>query len=397
MDYKNKYIYYKQKYLLLKHNQIGGSKKLCIIFNNKYNLRERDKFPKVYFLSLLKRKLEENNYDIILLKEDYPNEIRKIMKERKIDLILNFEDYYIRFSRQFHSNMNLKEVYNFYLDLEDQGIKIYPPAKFHIYTNSKSYALELYKKNEFILPNSKVFKLNGKESEWEKIYNYCKKLKSICNFSVIKVSFSADMIDIFYIRNNKNESIDNFIEFEDFNNIKDLYNSYIKKDELELIIIVQPYNKIVSERENEYRMWYIDDKFVNYFCFGPKRDSKGELIKLIENIKYNENNEIHNNLKLLGDKLYNFLKNKIRKHMKNKNFKIIALRLDMSYSVDKIFIDKYSKNINNQKYRFYCNEIENIDGTFYINIPILDTTNNQKYDTRYFQNTLTTSIINNII
>ena len=43
---------------------------------------------------------------------------------------------------------------------------------------------------------------------------------------------------------------------------------------------------------------------------------------------------------------------------KNKDIKILALRLDMSYAIDDIFIDKYTKIINNQKYRFYCNEME---------------------------------------
>ena len=88
MDYKEKYLYYKQKYLLLKNGQKGGGKKLCIIFNNKYNMKERDRFPKVYFLNFLTKRLEENGYEIILLKEDYPNEIKKIMETKNIDLIL---------------------------------------------------------------------------------------------------------------------------------------------------------------------------------------------------------------------------------------------------------------------------------------------------------------------
>jgi hypothetical protein len=75
--------------------------------------------------------------------------------------------------------------------------------------------------------------------------------------------------------------------------------------------------------------------------------------------------------------------------MNDNNFKIIALRLDMSYAIDDLFLDKYTITIDNKKYRFYCNELENIDGTFYINIPITDTTNNKKFDTRFFQNTLT--------
>ena len=394
MDYKEKYLYYKQKYLSLKYGQMGGGKKLCIIFNNKYNMKERDRFPKVYFLNFLSKRLEENGYEIILLKEDYPNEIKKIMETKKIDLILNFEDYYIRFSRHFHSNLNMKDVYQFYLELEKKGVKIYPPPKFHIYTNSKSYALELYKNNELVLPHSKVFKLKKDKKEWTKIYNHCKKLKQLCDFTVIKVSFSADMIDIFYVRNDKTKTINKFIEFEEFDKIKELYNSYIEKDELDLVIIVQPYNKIVSQRDNEYRMWYINDKFVDYFCFGPERNSKGELVRLIENQKYNQNNQIHKNIKFMGDKLYEFIKQKIRKHMKDNNFKIIALRLDMSYAIDELFLDKYTVTIDNKKYRFYCNELENIDGTFYINIPITDTTNNKKFDTRFFQNTLTNAIIN---
>ena len=88
--------------------------------------------------------------------------------------------------------------------------------------------------------------------------------------------------------------------------------------------------------------------------------------------------------------------------MNDNNFKIIALRLDMSYAFDDLFLDKYNVTIDNKKYRFYCNELENIDGTFYINIPITDTTNNKKFDTtnnkkfntKFFQNTLTNAIIN---
>ena len=44
---------------------------------------------------------------------------------------------------------------------EKKGIKIYPPPKFHIYTNSKSYALELYKNNELIYFNAKPYFIHG--------------------------------------------------------------------------------------------------------------------------------------------------------------------------------------------------------------------------------------------
>jgi len=362
------------------------NKKLCVIFYNKYNLREKDYFPKVYFLNLLTRKLEEHNYRIILLKSDYPNEIKKI--KEKIHLLLNFEDYYIRFSREFHSNMNLKQVYKFFVDLEKSGTKIYPPPKFHIYTNSKKYALQIYKKKEFVLPHSKTFLLK-KTKLWEPIIKYCKKLNKLCDFIVIKVSFSADMIDIFYIRNNKSKTIRNkFIEYEEFNKVIQLYNSYIDKDELDLVIIIQPYNIIVSNRLTEYRLWFLDGEFVNYFCHGPIKEN--DKIRLLDNVKYNPQNKIHFELVSLANKLYKFIVSK------NKNVKILALRLDMSYAIDDIFIDKYSKIINNQKYRFYCNEMENIDGTFYINIPILNTITNKKEDTSFFQNKLVKILIDNL-
>ena len=65
--------------------------------------------------------------------------------------------------------------------------------------------------------------------------------------------------------------------------------------------------------------------------------------------------ERRKNIKFMGDKLYEFIKQKIRKHMNDNNFKIIALRLDMSYAVDELFLDKYTVTIDNKKYRFYCN------------------------------------------
>ena len=39
----------------------------------------------VYFLNLLTRKLEEHNYKVILLKSDYPNEIKKIKLIKKVN------------------------------------------------------------------------------------------------------------------------------------------------------------------------------------------------------------------------------------------------------------------------------------------------------------------------
>ena len=72
--------------------------KICIIQYNKYNLQIRDRFPRIFFLNLLTKKLEQKGYTVILLKSDYPKMINEILeKYNKIELLLNFEDYYIIF------------------------------------------------------------------------------------------------------------------------------------------------------------------------------------------------------------------------------------------------------------------------------------------------------------
>ena len=57
-------------------------------------------------------------------------------------------------------------------------------------------------------------------------------------------------------------------------------------------------------------MRYLGGKFVDYFCFGIERDEQ-QKIKLIDNQVYIEKNEIHANLKILADKLYNVILQKL--------------------------------------------------------------------------------------
>ena len=377
--------------------------KICIIQYNKYNLQIRDRFPRIFFLNLLTKKLEQKGYTVILLKSDYPKMINEILeKYNKIELLLNFEDYYIRFSREFHSELNLQDVYQFYKVLEKTGTKIYPPPDFHIYTNSKTYALEMYKHSEYILPHSKTYLLKKSVEKnnliWKSMIEHLLTLKKICDCTVIKVGYSADMKDVYFINNNSSDLLKNKLSEDipsaqiiDFNIINDLevirklYNEYIEYDKLDLVVIIQPYNKIVANRETEYRMWYIDGTFIGYFCYGIIKNKEGKVVKLLNNEMYNYENKIHNNLLHLGNKLYNFINKEIKKVMNDPDFKIIALRLDMSYAVEKIFQDKYSVKINDENYRFYCNEMENIDGTFYLNLPIKNTKINKFNDNSKIQ------------
>ena len=385
--------------------------RLCIIQYNKYNLQERDKYPRIFFYKQLKRKLEEKGYKVILFKSDYPKEINDILNKQKIDLIINFEDYYIRYSRHFHSNLNLADAYKFYEILEEKNIKIYPPPRFHIYTNSKEYALELYKHTEFVLPHSKTFLLkyddnndnNDNKNEKRKIEEHIDISSKICDYTLIKVSYSADMVDIFFIKNNNKSNIklplaitNNVININELDKVFKLYDKYLKYDKRDLVIIIQPYNSIVANRETEYRMWYLNSKFVGYFCFGIVKNEEGKVVKLIYNVKYDNSNKIHKYLLDLAEKIYNFINNEVKKILNKPDFKLLALRIDMSYATDEIFQDEYSVILDGKKYRFYCTELENLDGTFYLNLPILDPKTHKKYEALEFQNNLVNILVNNL-
>jgi hypothetical protein len=187
------------------------------------------------------------------------------------------------------------------------------------------------------------------------------------------------------------------VQLKDVDKLKKIYDEYLEYDKMDLIFIVQPYNEIVADRHKEFRLWYVDDKFIGHFCFGIIKNKEGKITQLLDNQKYDSNNEIHYNILRLADKLYKFILNEIRTYLKNPSFKLIALRLDMSYAVNPQLQDEWSITLSdNKKYRFYCNELENIDGTYYLNLPIYDNKTHKKEDSGAFQYKLISSIINMI-
>lgn len=316
-------------------------------------------------------------------------------KKKQIDLLLNFEDLFIDKSvPRFFSGMNLAEAFAFYKNLESKGTVMYPPADFVYYTNSKMYSADLHSSPEyaeFVLPKSKTFLFpyhdNGALNQvWREMTTYFKRIQDETDYIVVKSGFSADMNDVYLVITPKAESEQQlpkelerafpknkrFILNENISELRDFIFDFIRENNVDLVVIAEPYNKIVSQRKNEYRMWYLGGKFVDYFCFGIERDEH-QKIKLIDNQAYNEKNEIHVHLKTLADKLYHVILQKIRGVLKNDDFVPVAMRFDMSYAIDPLFLDKHAVTIKQKgNLRFYCNEIENIDGTFYTNIPVSD-------------------------
>jgi hypothetical protein len=290
--------------------------------------------------------------------------------------------------------MNLSEAFAFYKNLESKGTVMYPPADFVYYTNSKMYSVDLHSSPEyaeFVLPKSSAFLFpyhdnSALNKTWREMTTYFKRMQDETDYIIVKSGFSADMYVVYLVITPKAESEQQFpkelerafpedkrfILDENISELRDFIFDFIRENNVDLVVIAEPYNKIVSQRKNEYRMWYLGGKFVDYFCFGIERDEQQKL-KLIDNQTFNQKNEIHTHLKTLADKLYNVILQKIRSLLKNDDFVPVAMRFDMSYATDPLFLDKYAVAIKQKgNLRFYCNEIENIDGTFYTNILVVD-------------------------
>ena len=320
----------------------------------------------------------------------------KTHEKQKVDLLLNFEDLFIDKSvPRFFSGMNIANAYAFYKKMQSEGTVIYPPPEFSYYTNSKTYSVDLHapENEEFVLPNSKtfLFSYSGNPSinqTRKEMLAYFKDVQEKTDYVIVKNGFSADMTDVYLVMTQKAASEKElpkeiekafpqdkrFVMNENVSELMDIYTDFIRENNVDLVVIAEPYNKIVSNRKNEYRMWYLGGKFVDYFCFGIERDDKNK-IKMIDNLVYNSKNETHFQLKKLTDKLYQVVLKNVRAILKDDEFVPVAMRFDMSYATDAMFIDKYAVEINQKgqkgKVRFYCNEVENMDGTFYTNISVL--------------------------
>lgn len=93
-------------------------------------------------------------------------------------------------------------------------------------------------------------------------------------------------------------------------------------------------------------------------------------------------------IKKLADKVF-------KKYVMIKATSVPAIiRIDISYAIDDIFIDKYAVNIDGEKRRYYVNEVE-IEPTLYFNIPI-ECNGEIKYPVK-FQYDVARALINKIV
>jgi hypothetical protein len=333
-----------------------GNNKVCAIIYNRVNMMAKDMFPRVVFFRVLCRRLREIGYsDIKILRSDY---VAEIVKLSRIDLVLFMEDFYM--FANYSSAQCMLDTWQFFSKLS-QSVLMYPSPEFNIYTNSKQYFLDL--PSRLFLPHTQFFKLDSdvaadiKEKQYAAIVEYGVRLLQRVKRIVIKIGYSANGDNLYMIGDNSKDDV------KMMETVVKKYVAYVKQHRMGVIVCVQPYN-VDMIRTNEYRCWFIEGEFVGYFCFGIIKSPTGSVLKLLDNIRYNAANAVHRAVLRLAESVY-----KTAEFIKQ--YKPIALRIDISFTCDSRLQDSDSRDIRGVQHRFYCNELENIDGTYYFNIPVV--------------------------
>lgn len=365
-------------------------------YNWKGKKYKSDFKPAKILMETLKKQNSKYEYIILNGPTDFVKNVNDIGKD-KIRAIFFFHDV---FSDSVLNKMTIMEMKKFLLDLQNEHkVILYPGIDKTMLFGSKEYYKILIKKMPYaVLPESKVYTFynyQGYKDEKtiiSKLYNTAKYLLKNHEKVVIKKGFSYEAKQVKVIDK------DLIFDFYDFRNIAtklnlkyfwDIKTSAIDMDVgIDRHYIIQPYNKIVKDRFNEFRVFFLNGS-AKYITWQTDFD----------NLCVNDIENIDDNIELNNDKRYiykvfdsegNIIENERKTKEYNKFLLIeilrfskkvykdflpyfwkgeghpILFRTDISYAIDPIFMDKYSINIKgmDSKVRLYVNELE-IDPTNY--------------------------------
>jgi hypothetical protein len=229
----------------------------------------------------------------------------------------------------------------------EKQVPMYPPVNFFQFTESKKYLELLPNKTNLFMPGTKTF-LYYKTTASKHLEDICQylKRKQILKI-VIKLGWSG-WSDYVY-----RYSIDDLDVPEIKQNLLMALGNYRSIIGLPYMVIVQPFNEIISDRQNEYRLHFYNGKMSPITSFGvytptPSRDYP----ICIPSNELNPNNSIHASVIQIANKGYDTLSKYI-------GFTPLMLRIDISWVME------------NGKKRFYINEFEGINGSFYFLFPYI--------------------------
>ena len=404
-------------------------KKFIIILAEEYWYDVESNNYKFIKAKYLLNKIKENNdYDIKILK--HPGELLSSIDrlgKSNIKSIFIFQDI---FSDSFLNKISISEMKKKMKSLQDDhGVNIYPGIDITDRFASKRYYLDLVNDMKYsALPGSRVYKIlyennNDNQKIKDDLYKISGEMLKEFDKIVIKKGYSYSGVQVRTFNKENFNDKNRFYEKLEQLNFKKFFdvgtNANIWEKNITRYYILQGYNRIIKNRMNEYRVFFFNGK-AKYIAWGDDlpnlcsedyeqsssniytiSDSNNEDDYDVLNkdfINMNRLNKLNPELgveilrfakRVYTDYLKIFWTNKIVEHP-------IIFRIDVSYALDKEFIDEHSINIKgfDSKVRLYVNELE-VDPThyFYNNLVCKK---NKEINTKYVQE-LTGGLINEYI
>lgn len=319
-------------------------------------------------LNFLKKHNDKRfNYEILKNPSELTPTIEKIKRENIRGIFL-FQDV---LTDSYLNNKSILNMRKYLLDLQNDGVFIYPPPNIIDNFGSKRYNDTLNKELPWAsLPKTRVVKFENyhpkKENDnvlhlWKHVQEMWKDFERV----VVKKGYSYEGVQVQIFNRT---AIKNFEEFKtkahklNKKYFWDQARSAIPHEiGIDRYYILQGFNKIVSKRENEYRVFFHNGK-ARFIARGTgipntclEDEEQKPLVKKI--IKF-------------AKKLYKAYiplfwtsnKNIIRKNP-------ILFRVDVSYAIDPQFQDEYSVKIKgfDKPVRIYANELEIDPTSFFFN------------------------------
>jgi len=262
------------------------------------------------------------------------------------------------------ANLNNKTILQMknYLNKLSNQIYIYPGVEITDTFGSKKYYETLVKKIPWSsLPHSRVLSFPNYKSYTNDykikkiIWKNVQSLWKIFDKVVVKKGYSYEGKQVVFLDKNEIKNYGDFTKKFGKMNFKKFWGKITNSRKLDNGItryyILQGFNEIVTKRENEYRIFFING-IASYIGKGSK----------LPNICISDawKNPLEKEILKFAAKLY---LNYIPMIWKNK-LPPILFRIDVSYAIEPQFQDKYSIKINDKLIRIYTNEME-IDPTSY--------------------------------
>ena len=283
------------------------------------------------------RKMKEALKLEVILVRKYRS-VLKLIEEHKQNLygVYFFQDM---ITDSYLFNKSIGSMLSTLVELQSQ-VKIFPDLKLTNWFSSKAYMATLPSK--YNLPYTKTFLIPPSVDPTAQIWAYLQTLSHLSKV-VIKKGYSYETMSVQKVK----LPIPQHELQKGLKEINWIYN-YDREIDMRLyekgcdkVYIVQPWNRVVKNRENEYRYFFVQGKPVDFFSHGY-----GEKHSCVFTCPHTKPLQA-----LAQDVFHNFV-------LPHCPYIPAVLRIDMSYTKDPLLQDDQSLVVKGEKIRYYVNEIE---------------------------------------